>query len=70
MNLTQPTPADVKALRAHLGLTQHAFADLAHSKYRTVQDWEAGKRDMPLAVWELYLLKAGQRKLQVVGPAR
>jgi hypothetical protein len=25
---------------------------------------------MPLAVWELYLLKAGQLKLRVVSPAR
>ena len=70
MKLTQPTPADVKALRAFLGMTQEAFATMSHSKYRTVQDWEAGKRDMPLAVWELYLLKAGQLKLEVVGPVR
>ena len=66
MNLAQPTPADIKALRAHLGLTQTAFGEIGHSKLRTVQDWEGGKREMPLAIWELYLLKAGQLKLKLV----
>lgn len=65
---TQPTPADVRALRSHLGLTQTEFGKLSHCSLRTVQDWEHGKREMPLGIWELYLLKSGQRKLTVCQP--
>ena len=36
---------DVRAIRARLGLSQHAFARRFAVSLRTVQDWEQGRRD-------------------------
>lgn len=38
------TPADVKAVRRKLGLSQPGFADLISTPLPTVQKWEQGKR--------------------------
>lgn len=65
-DMTQPTPADVKALRKHLGMSTDEFGALVHCSRRAVQEWEAGRRDMSPAVWELYLLKAGIKPLVLV----
>jgi DNA-binding transcriptional regulator YiaG len=58
--LTQPTPEQVKAARTEAGHTQAQAAALVHAgSYRSWQDWERGQRPMPLAAWELYLIKTG-----------
>jgi DNA-binding transcriptional regulator YiaG len=57
-----PPPARIQQLRHHLGLTQADFGLLTHSKWRTVQDWEAGRRAMHPAMWELALIKAERIK--------
>lgn len=59
--LTQPTPAQIKSARESIGDTQAEAAARVHSpSYRAWQDWEAGRRAMPLAAWELYLIKTHQ----------
>ncbi len=44
---------DIKDLREQYGLSRTQFCALLHIPYRTVQDWEAGKRKMPDYVFEL-----------------
>ena len=55
--LERPTPEVIEAERRRAGLTQRAAAALVHGSLRGWQQWEAGDRRMPLAVWELFLLK-------------
>ena len=49
--LAPPTPAHVRALRQHLALTQVEFGALVRSSGRAAQEWEAGRREMPLGLW-------------------
>ncbi len=51
------TASDIKAHRAASGLTQTAYGAIVGAKLRTVQDWESGRRNIPLAKWELMRLK-------------
>ncbi len=61
--MNQPTPAEIKAAREYVGDTQaEAAARVWAASYRTWQQWELGKREMPLSAWELYLIKTGQRE--------
>lgn len=56
--MTNPTAAQVIALRTDLGLTQTEFADLCGiSHYQTVSKIERGERSMSAPRWELLLLK-------------
>jgi len=56
--IKQPTPQQIKAARTDAGHTQAQAAATVHAgSYRSWQDWEAGRRPMPLAAWELYLIK-------------
>ena len=63
--LKQPTPAEIKEVRTRAGLTQQQAAALVHradgARWR---EWEGGKYGVDLAVWELFLLKTGQRHLE------
>jgi hypothetical protein len=45
--------------RIGVGLTQVQASALVYAPLRTWQNWEQGKRPMPRAVWELWLLKLG-----------
>lgn len=45
--MPSPTPAEIRELRTALGLTQAEFGELVDSARRTVEDWEAGRRNMP-----------------------
>lgn len=47
------TPSQIREARLALGLTQTEFGILLHAKLRTVQDWEAGKRNMQPATKDL-----------------
>lgn len=44
---------DIRALRKSAGLTQAQLGALTGTAKRTVQDWEAGRRNIPPAKWEL-----------------
>ncbi len=50
-----PDPALIRETRDGVLQTQTEAARTVHASLRTWQDWEAGKRRMPLAAWELYL---------------
>lgn len=61
--ITQPTHAQVRAAREAAGLTQGEAAALVHGSSRTWQNWESEGpegRKIPLASWELFLIKTGQ----------
>lgn len=38
---------EVKELREKMGMNRREFSDYYGIPYRTVQDWEAGKRELP-----------------------
>jgi DNA-binding transcriptional regulator YiaG len=40
------TPAEIRAARKALGMTQGQFAQVLHTTERTVRNWEAGARNM------------------------
>lgn len=56
-----PTPANLRALLQHAGITQQAAADLLGVDGRTVRKWaadidNASHRDMPLRQWVKLLI--------------
>ncbi|ELI8047065.1 TPA: helix-turn-helix domain-containing protein [Yersinia enterocolitica] len=59
--MNKPAAVDIKKYREAKGLTQTEAAQLIFSKYRTWQDWESGKASMHPGLWELFLLKTGQK---------
>ena len=54
-----PKPEALVELRAAYGYTQTEAAELCRVTLRAWQWWEAGQRRMPVANWELLLIKAG-----------
>ncbi|WP_423370156.1 helix-turn-helix domain-containing protein [Burkholderia sp. LMG 32019] len=63
--ITQPTPADVRQLLDESGLSREQFAELAHVSKLTIHKWvlpaeNQNHRGIPLAAWELLLLKLGK----------
>jgi DNA-binding transcriptional regulator YiaG len=56
------SPAIFRAAREAAGLTQTEAGALIHCALRTVQDWEAGKRKMHKAFWDLFLRKVAEKK--------
>ena len=64
-----PAPADIILARQRAGHTAARAAELVHSQRgQTWLDWEAGRRQMPGAAWELYLLKTGQHPADRLAP--
>lgn len=53
----------IKELREQMGMNRKEFCDYFDIPYRTVQDWEAGKRGMPDYVLRLLWYKAEMEKL-------
>lgn len=65
IEITQPTPADVRKLLDESGLSREQFAELAHVSKLTIHKWvlpteNPNHRGIPLAAWELLLLKLGK----------
>lgn len=58
--MNNPTPQEIAAARTTASQTTTEAAAEVHAAARTWQQWEAGDRKMPRAVWELYLLRTGQ----------
>jgi len=62
--LKQPTSDEIKEVRLKTGLTQQQAAE---SVYRADgarwREWEGGKYRIDLAVWELFLIKSGLRRI-------
>lgn len=49
---------EIKRLRAYMGMNRTEFCAYFQIPYRTVCDWEAGKRKMPEYVFQLMKFKA------------
>ena len=49
---------EVKKLRTDMGMNRKEFCEYFEIPYRTVSDWEAGKRKMPEYVFRLIEYKA------------
>lgn len=52
-----PSPDDVRQARKNTELTQEQAAQVIGATRRAWQEWEAGRRNMPGAKWELFQLK-------------
>ena len=57
-----PTANAVKTLRVRAGLTQEQAAREISATRRAWQEWEAGRRNMPPAKWELFQQKIKGKK--------
>ena len=53
----------VKELREQMGMNRREFSEYFNIPYRTVQDWEAEKRELPEYVLHLMEYKAEMEKL-------
>ena len=53
-----PTPLQILLERKKTGWSQSKSAEKVHVTPRAWQWWEAGKRTMPIGLWELFLIKA------------
>ncbi len=59
-----PSPEEIKKARKNAGLTQEQAAKVVlYSSRRTWQDWEYGVNNMPPGLFELFLIKTGQKHL-------
>lgn len=56
--------SEVRKLRDSMGMNRKKFCDYYGIPYRTVQDWEAGKRKMPSYV--LRMMKYVAEKEQMI----
>lgn len=61
------TANEIKKLRTGMGMNRKEFCDYYNIPYRTVTDWEAGKRKMPEYVLELMEFKADIEQLKTAG---
>ena len=52
------TATEVKTLRNNMNMNRKEFCEYFEIPYRTVTDWEAGKRNMPEYVLRLMQYKA------------
>jgi len=58
---SSPTPTQIFYWRKiKMGYTQSEAADKVYVTVRAWQWWEAGKRQMPIGLWELFLIKIQQ----------
>ena len=55
---------DVRKLRAEMGMNRREFSEYFEIPYRTVADWEAGKRKMPEYLYHLMVYKATIERLK------
>ncbi|MEQ1802562.1 MAG: XRE family transcriptional regulator [Gammaproteobacteria bacterium] len=62
--LINPKPAAIRKARLAAGLTQTEAAKVVRGSLRGWQQWEAGDRAMPPGVFELFMLKTRQWRLQ------
>jgi transcriptional regulator with XRE-family HTH domain len=62
--MNAPTPEDLRTARLAAGLTQRQAGELIHSA-RSWEAWESGRFNMHPALLELFLLKTGQKALEV-----
>lgn len=56
-----PSISEIKKARKDAGLTQTQAAALIYKGCRAWQQYEAGDRQMDYALYELFLIKTGQK---------
>ena len=54
---------EVRELRDRLGMNRREFSDYYSIPYRTVQDWEAEKRELPEYLLRLMIYRAEMERL-------
>ena len=54
---------EVRELRDRLGMNRREFSDYYGIPYRTVQDWEAEKRELPEYLLRLKIYRAEMERL-------
>ena len=54
---------EVRELRDRLGMNRREFSDYYGIPYRTVQDWEAEKRELPDYLLRLMIYRAEMERL-------
>lgn len=54
---------ELRSIREQIGMNRREFSDFFGIPYRTVQDWEAGKRKMPDYLLRLMLYKLRMEKM-------
>lgn len=54
---------EVRELRDGLGMNRREFSDYYGIPYRTVQDWEAEKRELPEYLLRLMIYRAEMERL-------
>lgn len=54
---------EVRELRDRLGMNRREFSDYYGIPYRTVQDWEAEKRELPEYLLRLMIYRAEMERL-------
>lgn len=65
IKIQSPATEEIKQARKNAGLTQEQAANVVLSpSRRTWQEWEHGKNKMPPGLFELFLLKTGQKTLE------
>ena len=57
-----PTPDALRAQRSKAGLTQESAAALLGVSRRSIAGWETGERDMPRALWTLFLMLTTEKE--------
>lgn len=60
---SNPTVEEIKAARAAAGLTQKQSGELILGTSRAWEQYEIGNRRMHPGLWELFLIKTGQKTL-------
>ena len=54
---------EIKELREKMGMNRREFSDYYGIPYRTVQDWEAEKRELPEYLLRLMIYRAEMERL-------
>lgn len=60
---SNPTTQEIKSARATAGLTQKQSGELILGTSRAWEQYEIGNRRMHPGLWELFLIKTGQKEL-------
>jgi DNA-binding transcriptional regulator YiaG len=56
------TAAEVYSIRTQAGLSQVEAAELIKAGRRTWESWESGRRNMPVAKYNLFVILMNQQK--------
>ena len=57
---------EVKNMRTSMCMNRREFCNYFEIPYRTVSDWEAGKRKIPPYLYNLMIYKAKKEKMYIV----